>query len=641
MGRIAISALTAGTMNSHDHPLDPLTAAEIERAVAVVRAGAKLDPSAWFETVTLDEPDKAYVRGFRPGDVPRRKAFVCCYEPASNRTFDGVVDLAGERLERWDHVPGAQARIVVDEFMEGERIAKADPAFRAACARRGITDMDMVLVEPWSAGYFGLAEEAGQRLAYGHCWARSGDNPYARPLANLHPVIDLRQGKLLQIDDWGVVPLPPEPSHIESPRQRTDLKPLTIEQPEGPSFEVEGRLVRWQNWQFRVGFAIRDGLVLYDIAYQDGERLRPIMYRAALAEMVVPYGDPTGSHYRRNAFDTGEYGIGQFLDSLALGCDCLGHIRYFDAVAHDWQGQPRRIANAICLHEEDYGILWKYTDWGRGQSTVRRSRRLVISTLATLGNYVYGFFWYFYQDGTIGVEIKATGIPLVVACPPGAEPAYGRLVAPQVDAPVHQHVFCFRFDMAVDGEHNAVSEVNFAAEPVGTANPYGNAVRIAETPLKSEQAAQRTMDLAAARYWKVSNPERRNRLGRPVAYKLVPGANALPFLDPQSPVGKRAAFMFRHFWATRYAPDELYPTGWYPNQHPGGDGLPLWTAADRSLEGENVVVWYTLNYHHLPRPEDWPVQPVVYAGFHWMPEGFFEANPALDVPPPTGKGHCG
>ena len=62
--------------------------------------------------MTLDEPDKVYVRGFRPGELPRRKAFVCCYEPASNRTFDGVVDLAGERLERWDHVPGAQARIV-------------------------------------------------------------------------------------------------------------------------------------------------------------------------------------------------------------------------------------------------------------------------------------------------------------------------------------------------------------------------------------------------------------------------------------------------------------------------------------------------------------------------------------------------
>src|SRR5579871_2162490 len=316
-----LGPLRGENMHRHDHPLDPLSAAEIERAVAIVRATAKLDPSAWFETVTLDEPDKAYVRAFRPGEAPRRKAFVCSYEPATNRTFEGIVDLETGRLESWRHVPGAQARIVVDEFLEGERIAKADPAFRAACAKRGIDDMNMVLVEPWSAGYFGVKEEEGQRLAYGHCWARSGSNPYARPLANLHPVIDLRHRKLLRIDDWGVVPLPPEPSEIESLRQRTDLKPLTIEQPEGPSFTVEGRMVRWQNWQFRVGFAIRDGLVLYDITYRDGERLRPIMYRASLAEMVVPYGDPTGGYFRRNAFDTGEYGIGQFLDSLALGCD--------------------------------------------------------------------------------------------------------------------------------------------------------------------------------------------------------------------------------------------------------------------------------------------------------------------------------
>jgi primary-amine oxidase len=92
--------------------------------------------------------------------------------------------------------------------------------------------------------------------------------------------------------------------------------------------------------------------------------------------------------------------------------------------------------------------------------------------------------------------------------------------------------------------------------------------------------------------------------------------------------------MFRHFWASRFAADELYPAGHYPNQHAGGAGLPQWTAANRSLDNENIVVWYTLNYHHLPRPEDWPVQPCVYAGFHWMPSGFFDANPSLDVPSP-------
>jgi len=292
------------------------------------------------------------------------------------------------------------------------------------------------------------------------------------------------------------------------------------------------------------------------------------------------------------------------------------------------------------MHEEDFGILWKFTDWSRGEATVKRSRRLVVSSTSTIGNYVYGFFWYFYQDGTIGVEVKATGIPLVSARGPGEKSEYGALVAPSIDAHVHQHVFSFRFDMSIDGEHNSVTEVNFAPRPMGEGNPHGNAIAISETVLKSELQAQRAMDLASARYWRVINPQVKNGLGEPVGYKLVPGTNALPFLDPNSPVGKRAAFMFKHFWATRFAADELYPAGKYPNQHSGGDGLPRWTRADRALENENVVVWYTLNYHHLPRPEDWPVQPCVYASFHWMPSGFFDANPALDVPSPAAGTHC-
>ena len=139
--------------------------------------------------------------------------------------------------------------------------------------------------------------------------------------------------------------------------------------------------------------------------------------------------------------------------------------------------------------------------------------------------------------------------------------------------------------------------------------------------------------LHTARYWKVFNNTSHNAFGKAAAYRLAPGTNALPFLHPDSSVAKRAGFMFKHFWATPFAADEKYPAGWYPNQSAGGDGLPAWTEADRSLENTDVVVWYTLNFHHLPRPEDWPVQPVVYANFHWHPDGFFDENPALDVPP--------
>jgi len=623
------------TRTKMNHPLDSLGPEEITRAAQAIRNEGGLSGEAWFETIALHEPAKAALRA---GDADRQ-AFVCCYDPATGETWDGIVDLASGGLRQWRHVKGAQARIIADEFAKGGEIAKADPRFIEACRKRGIADMKDVLIEPWAAGHFGVPEEKDERLAYGHCWVRNsaGDNPYARPIANLHPVVDLRRRKVVRVDDFGVVPLPPDSTSFVHPAPRTDLKPLHVTQPEGPSFAVKGNLVRWQKWQFRVGFHVRDGLILHTIGYEDNGRLRPIMHRASLAEMVVPYGDPTGSYYRRNAFDTGEYGLGQFLDSLRLGCDCLGHIHYFDAWSHDWHGSPRKIENAICLHEEDFGILWKFSDVQRTNVTVKRSRRLVVSCFATIGNYVYGFFWYFYQDGTIGVEVKATGIPLVSGRPVGEPSIYGALVAPGIDAHVHQHVFSFRFDMTVDGERNSVSEVNFGAAPLGTDNRHGNAITIAETKLSTESDARRVIDLRASRYWRITNPNVLNALGQPVGYKLVPGANALPFLHPDSPVGRRAGFMFKHFWATRFAADELYPAGHYPNQHSGGDGLPRWTAANRSLDNENIVVWYTLNYHHLPRPEDWPVQPCVYAGFHWMPSGFFDANPSLDVPSPEPK----
>ncbi|MEM6660850.1 MAG: primary-amine oxidase [Pseudomonadota bacterium] len=618
------------------HPLDPLSVAEIETAVRVVRASAGIDDSAWFETITLDEPDRAEIAAMATGQIPTRRAYVCCYERSSNRTMRGRIDLDSGALLSWDHVPGVQARIPPDEFSEGDRIAKADPDFCAALAKRGITDLDKVLVETWAAGNFGIPEEEGKRLAYTHAWVinEAGDNRYGRPIANLHALIDLAAHRIIRIDDFGEVPLPPDTAAIRPTEGlRDDIKPLEITQPEGPSFTVTGHLIEWQKWQIRVGFNLREGLVLHDIGYTDQGRLRPIMRRASMAEMVVPYGDPTNGNFRRNAFDTGEYGLGAVLDSLKLGCDCLGHIYYFELAAHDWHGKPYLIENAICLHEEDFGLLWKHTDGKTGKARAVRSRRLVISTIATIGNYVYGFFWYFYQDGTIGAEIKATGIPFPTGIAPGEKPVYGALIAPGVESHVHQHSFSFRFDMCVDGPENSVHELEFEPIPMGPENPNGNGVRIIDRPLETETAAARQMDMARSRSWKIVNKDRANALGEPVAYRLAPGVNTLPTLDPQAPVAQRAGFMFNHFWATQYDGDQLYPAGWFPNQGTGGDGLPDWIQADRSLDQQDVVVWYTLNFHHLPRPEDWPVQPVVYAGMHWMPEGFFDQNPALDVPP--------
>ncbi|MEO1142212.1 MAG: primary-amine oxidase, partial [Pseudomonadota bacterium] len=621
------------------HPLNPLNQYEIAKAVEIIKRDSGLDASGWFETITLEEPRLDISSWDTTANQEPRRAYVCCYEPSSNRTLNGIINLDDEQIESWQHVEGAQARIVPDEFALGDQMVKQDQRFIEALEKRGITDLNKVLVETWAAGNFDVKEEQGERIAYCHCWVcnDAGDNRYGRPIANLHPVVDLQRRKVIRIDDFGAVPLPPDTKSLRPTEGlRDDIKRLEITQPDGPSFHVDGYAVEWQRWHVRIGFNQREGLVLHNIGYEDQGRLRPIMRRASMAEMVVPYGDPTGGNYRRNAFDTGEYGLGACLDSLKLGCDCLGHIHYFDLFTHDWTGTPLEIKNAVCMHEEDFGLLWKHTDAKTGKMRAVRSRRLVISSICTIGNYVYGFFWYFYQDGTIGVEVKATGIPFPSGIAPGEKSEFGALIAPGIESHMHQHTFSFRFDMCVDGAENCVHEVDFEAAPLGPANPYGNAVTICDRQLKSETEAARKLDLARGRYWKVVNPNSKNALGSSVAYKIAPNGNALPLLDPEAPVAKRAGFMFNHFWATSYDPKELYPAGWYPNQSNPGEGLPEWIKADRSLNNAEIVTWYTLGFNHLPRPEDWPVQPVVYAGFHWMPDGFFDENPALDVPPGNG-----
>lgn len=629
---------------SVQHPLEPLTAEEIAAAVTLVRADRNLGKSFRFPSVALNEPPKQVVFNFKPGDPIERQVFIILLDSETGSTYEATVSLTQSSVISWKHIPNVQPNIMADELVTCEAVVKAHPEFRVALEKRGITNLDLVMVDAWAVGNFGFANEEGIRLSRSLCYLRStpSSNAYGRPIDGLVPVVDLNKMEVVSIEDLGVVPIPPDPGNYsqEFVRDfRSDIKPLEITQPEGPSFEVDGHHIRWQKWQFRIGFTPREGLVLHTVSYEDQGRLRPIIYRASLSEMVVPYGDPRVQHYRKNAFDVGEHGVGLLANSLKLGCDCLGEIYYFDAFMTDSHGEVVTIENAVCLHEEDYGVLWKHTDWRIEETEVRRSRRLVISFYTTVDNYEYGFFWYFYQDGTIQYEAKLTGILLCGAL--HDTPKYGTLVAPELNALNHQHFFNVRLDMMIDGQNNSVYEVNTEAEPLGPDNPYGNAFFAKSTLLATESEAQRIIDPLAGRYWKIVNPSTLNSLGQPVGYKLMPGDNILPFAHPDSPILKRAGFMTRHLWVTPYQPDERYPAGDYPNQHPGGEGLPKWTQANRSVEDTDLVVWYTFGHHHIPRPEDWPVMPSAYTGFLLKPVGFFNQNPALDVPPsPPKHGTC-
>ena len=385
------------------HPLDPLSAGELGQTVRILSEAHPGD-ALRFVSITLHEPAKKSMEIYQPGDPFPRQAFAVLLDRRTKSGYEAVVDLTSQSVTSFTALAdGIQPSIMLDEFSEVEAAVRSSPAFLEALEKRGIANPDLVMVEPWSAGLYGTEppEYKGLRLMRALCFVRSepSDNGYARPLDSIVIIVDVNKLEVLRIEDYGTVPLPPESANWASqyiPNTRQDLKPIDIVQPEGPSFQVDGYQVEWQKWKFRVGFTAREGLVLHTLSYTDESGERPILYRASICEMVVPYGDPGEQYYRKNAFDIGEYGLGMLANSLALKCDCLGVIHYFDFSLTNSRGEVAELKHAVCLHEEDVGILWKHTDWRTGQSEVRRSRRLSVSFIATVGNYEYAYYWYLY-----------------------------------------------------------------------------------------------------------------------------------------------------------------------------------------------------------------------------------------------------
>nr|WP_239001067.1 primary-amine oxidase [Jiangella asiatica] len=630
----------------HTHPLQRLTADEIRAARSLFDDHGLVRPDTKFALLALEEPDKLTVLGHAPGDPVDRRVRAVLLDLATGAVRIAVASLtrlAVDSVVDVDPAVDGQPPILLEELVTVDEIVKADPRWREAMARRGITDLDLVRPCPLSAGNFGLDGHRGRRVLHvlSFLQHRPEDHPWAHPIDGVVAYVDLIEKRVIELVDHEVMLVPEEEANHDDPAYtgppRTSLKPIEITQPEGPSFTVEDDVVTWENWTFRVGFDPREGLVLHQLSLRDGDTVRPVVYRASLAEMVVPYADPSPVRFWQSYFDAGEYLLGQQVNSLRNGCDCLGEIHYFDAVLADGDGNPRDIPNAICLHEEDFGVLWKHTDIFTESMETRRQRRLVISFFVTVGVYDYGFYWYLYLDGTIQLEVKATGVVFTSAYRPDSP--YASEVAPGLGAPFHQHLYCARLDMMVDGLVNSVDELEVAPVPVGPDNQYGNAFTRRVTRLRTESEGARTADPLAGRTWRVSNADRTNRLGQPVAFELRPEGRPTLLADPSSATARRAAFATKALWVTRYDPAERHPAGDLINQHPGGAGLPEFIAANRPIEHQDIVLWHTFGAVHFPRPEDWPVMPVEYCGFTLRPVGFFDRNPTLDVPESTSH-HC-
>ncbi|KAK5090098.1 peroxisomal copper amine oxidase [Lithohypha guttulata] len=639
---------------SPPHPLDPLSSLEIENATSLLR---KEKGQLYYNAVSLLEPPKAQMLPWltdpEHNQRPARTADIVAITPDGN-VMDGHISLSENKILKWEHTPNVQPLITMEDLQIVEHVVRKDPKVIEQCGILGIPpeDMNKVYCDPWTIGFderFGNSVRLQQALMY---YRPHVDNSqYTYPL-DFCPIYDSNKQAIVHIDVPKVRrPLskaPPNDYTVKSIEEtigyRTDLKPINITQPEGVSFTVKGRTIEWQNWSVHIGFNYREGIVLNNITYFDKAEnaVRPIFYRLSLAEMVVPYGNPERPHHRKHAFDLGEYGGGYMTNSLSVGCDCKGSIHYMDAEFVNRAGAAQVIKNAICVHEEDAGILFKHTDFRDDSVVVTRGRKLIISHIFTAANYEYCVYWIFHQDGTVQLEIKLTGILNTYSMNPGEDTnGWGTEVYPGVNAHNHQHLFCLRIDPNIDGPNNTIIQVDAAQGPgeVGSEeNYYGNAFYAKKTRFTNPVEAMSDYDGSTSRTWEMCNENKLNPYSRkPVSYKLV--SREVPALLPKkgSLVWKRAGFARHAVHVTKYSDDQLYPAGRHVPQTSGepSQGLPQWIEANttENIANTDVVLWHTFGITHFPSPEDFPVMPAEPMTLLLRPRNFFVRNPCLDVPP--------
>lgn len=382
---IALSLRTlSSNVGSTFHPLDPLSAEEISLASAAVKDFAKVDQLR-FVAVSLKEP------ATNKTEEVKRQAEVVALNKATGIASEFTLDILDGKsaavVESKALPPGTQPMFSPDDCDLAEEIAKKSPELQAALKERyGITDMSRVACDPWSINFASDEDRAMTKhrsdgvparlvqtfLYYRKYGTGLEDNHYAHPI-DLVPVVDLNSETLVHIDGLDRNPPPSIPTdsvnyhrdllktntYLQKVWRKDAAKALNVVQPDGPSFSVTGNFVEWQKWSFRLGFNYREGIVLHHLKF-DG---RSVAKRLSCVEMSVPYSENHKPFQRKCAFDVGDYGLGYCANSLELGCDCLGHIHYFDAVLADADGSPVTKKKAICMHEEDDGILWKHVEY--------------------------------------------------------------------------------------------------------------------------------------------------------------------------------------------------------------------------------------------------------------------------------------
>ncbi|WCJ26025.1 Copper amine oxidase family protein [Euphorbia peplus] len=650
----------ATTLRRHEsklpgHPLDPLTIQEFNKVRTAISSHSLFKSSAFaLHSVVLDEPEKTHVLKWKKGDkmIPRKAAVVARANGVSHvLTVD--IETGEVELEETKPVSGYPA-MTIEDMTSASWAPLSNAYFNRTIVQRGV-DLNDLACLPLSGGWYGKGEE-NRRLIKVQCYSMKGTvNFYMRPIEGLTVLVDLDTREVIEISDQGRnIPIPKAAntdyrySAISENQRLRFVNPISIEQPKGPSFVVEDdHLVKWANWEFHLKPDPRAGVIISQARVQDPDsgKMRNVMYKGLTTELFVPYMDPTDAWYFKTYMDAGEYGFGLQAMPLEPLNDCPRNAYYMDGVFAAGDGTPYVRSNMICVFESYAGdIGWRHSEspiTGMAIREVRPKVTLVVRMAASVANYDYIVDWEFQTDGLIRIKVGLSGILMVKGTPyvnmnqvSNQENLYGTLLSENIIGVIHDHYVTFYLDMDIDGPNNSFVNVNIQKKKTSPGeSPRTSYLTATRKVAKTEKDAQIQLKLYDPSEFHVVNPSVKTRVGNLVGYKVVPGGTAASLLDHDDPPQKRGAFTNNQIWVTPYNRSEQWAGGLFVYQSQGEDTLAAWSDRDRAIENKDIVVWYTLGFHHIPCQEDFPIMPTVSSSFDLKPVNFFESNPILRIPP--------
>ncbi|CAH0000091.1 unnamed protein product [Clonostachys byssicola] len=405
------------------------------------------------------------------------------------------------------------------------------------------------------------------------------------------------------------------------------LSPPVTVAPQGARYSVDAKrkYIEWMGWSFYIGFSRDSGMILNDIRYK-GKR---IIYELGLEEALSHYAgsDPIQSH---TAYLDGYYGFGPYSFELLKGYDCPDYATYLNSTFYVSETSRTHINN-ICVFEAESDFpLARHSAAKYVAAT--KNIKFVVRSISTLGNYDYLFSYTFFMDGSLAIEVRASGY--IQAAFYAKNEDYGFHIHDQLSGSMHDHVLNFKADFDILGTDNTIELVKQV--PFTTTYPWSkgkvfNTMKIERSFIDNEDEGRFNWAPNAQAQVLVVNRDEPNRFGEPRGYRILPYTGTAHLTVENSTVLNNATNWARHdIMVSQRKDTEPHSIHRYNNQDTHDPPVNFDNFFDgESLNQTDLVVWFNLGMHHIPHTGDLPttVFTTAHSGIQFMPSNYFEVGP--------------